>query len=357
MSPAKSKSPWHHKVNNPAQIGGIETSVLDNGLARNTRIAWINTGTGLRYKVVIDRGLDIVDAFYNQHSLAWHSHAGVVAPTPDANRDIEWLSSFGGGLLSTCGMTHVGPPETDEFGKRGIHGRFSNTPAILESIVQPDPVAGKLDMSITATIKQSRMFGPNLEMKRTISGRLGEPVIRIHDVITNYANTPAPLMVLYHCNYGWPLVDKGTQIIWRGSWSSRGRDIDSKTFNDRNDFKTCPAPIASHKGAGEGCGFIDVTADSKGLCHVGLYNPKLKLALAMTYSKKQMPCLTNWQHWGPGEYVTGIEPGNCYPVGQGQARRQKTLKHLAPGKSKTFNMEIAVLTREKQIKQFLKYQS
>ena len=56
---------WQNKVNNTAQIGGIETSVLDNGPGKGTRIAWVNTGTGLRYKVVIDRGLDIVDAFYN----------------------------------------------------------------------------------------------------------------------------------------------------------------------------------------------------------------------------------------------------------------------------------------------------
>jgi hypothetical protein len=66
---------WKHKISNPTQLGGIETAVLDNGTERGTRIAWINTGTGLRYKVVLDRAMDIVDTFYNQHSLAWLSHA------------------------------------------------------------------------------------------------------------------------------------------------------------------------------------------------------------------------------------------------------------------------------------------
>ncbi|MDQ4141641.1 MAG: aldose 1-epimerase family protein, partial [Bacteroidota bacterium] len=46
--------PWQDKISHPAQLGGIETAVLDNGLGRGTRIAWINTGTGLRYKVVLD---------------------------------------------------------------------------------------------------------------------------------------------------------------------------------------------------------------------------------------------------------------------------------------------------------------
>jgi len=108
---------WQDKVGNFAQIGGIETSVLDNGPGKGTRMAWVNTGSGLRYKVVIDRGLDIVDAFYNQYSLAWLSHGGVTAPRPDANRGLEWLWSFAGGLLTTCGLTHVGGPESDEFGE------------------------------------------------------------------------------------------------------------------------------------------------------------------------------------------------------------------------------------------------
>jgi hypothetical protein len=120
MAKKDSALAWRDKVGNSAQIGGIETSVLDNGLGKGTRIAWVNTGGGLRYKVVIDRGLDIVEAFYNQYSLAWLSHAGVTAPRPDANRGLEWLYSFAGGLLTTCGLTHVGGPETDEFGERGV---------------------------------------------------------------------------------------------------------------------------------------------------------------------------------------------------------------------------------------------
>ena len=58
---------WCDKIGNIQQIGGIETSVLDNGPACGSQIAWVNTGSGLRYKVVIDRCLDIMDAFYNHY--------------------------------------------------------------------------------------------------------------------------------------------------------------------------------------------------------------------------------------------------------------------------------------------------
>src|SRR5689334_20840825 len=93
---------WQDKISNHAQLGGIETSVLNNGLGNGTRIAWINTGSGLRYKVVLDRGMDIVDAFFNEHSLAWISHSGVTAAERFSDQGIDWLRTFAGGLLTTC---------------------------------------------------------------------------------------------------------------------------------------------------------------------------------------------------------------------------------------------------------------
>jgi len=354
MAKKDSAFAWRDKVGNVAQIGGIETSVLDNGLGKGTRIAWVNTGGGLRYKVVIDRGLDIAEAFYNQHSLVWLSHAGVTAARPDVNRGLEWLYSFAGGLMTTCGLTHVGGPENDEFGERGLHGRVSNLPAQIESIIQPDLLTGKLQMSMTGVIKQSRVFGPNLELRRTIASTLGEPAVRVHDVVANVGNTPAPHMILYHCNYGWPLVDEGTEIICKGEWASRGLDMDNAVFNSRRNFKKCSKPLESHRAGGEGCAFIDVEADKKRMCTVGLHNRKLGLALVLKYSKKQLPWLSNWQHWGPGEYVTALEPGTNPPIGQGKAREQKKLIHIAPGKSRTYDLEMAVLTGRKQIGDFLK---
>src|SRR5215217_4602885 len=117
---------WRDKISNTAQIGGIETSVLDNGAGRGTRIAWINTGAGLRYKVVIDRAMDIADAAFNQHNLSWISHTGVTPPQPLSNKGIDWLKTFGGGLMVTCGLDHVGGPESDGYGERGLHGEVSN---------------------------------------------------------------------------------------------------------------------------------------------------------------------------------------------------------------------------------------
>jgi len=348
------KSLWKDKISNNMQLGGIETSILDNGLGKGVRIAWINTGTGLRYKVVLDRGMDIADAFFNAHSLAWISHAGVTSPQPFSNKGIDWLRTFGGGLLTTCGLSHVGGPESDEFGNRGLHGNASNIPAEITSIIQPDPLNGNMEMSITGIIRETTCFGPSMEMKRTISGVLGEPVIKIRDEITNLGNSPAPHMLLYHLNCGWPLIDVGTAIVWKGNWNSMDNDPKNRIFNSNNDYKKCPAPMDAHAGFGEDVAFIDPTADAGGNCECGFVNQKLGIGISLTFNKIQLPWLINWQHWGKGEYVTALEPATNPPIGQSGARKNGTLIQIQPKEKRIYDLEIRALNQPEDLEKLLK---
>lgn len=345
---------WIGKISNPAQLGGIETSVIDNGSGRGTRIAWVNTGTGLRYKVVLDRAMDIADAFYNHHSLTWLSHLGITQPEPFSDQGLDWLRTFGGGFMVTCGLTHVGGPERDEYGERGLHGSISNVPAAVESIIQPDPLAGKMEMSITGIIKQAQLFGPSLQLRRTISGTIGKASIRIHDEVINRGNVEVPHMILYHCNFGWPLVDDGTEILWKGEWESPNGGLNNKTFREGNNFRKCPPPVKGHGGRGEAVAYIDIKPDRSGRCACGFYNSRIGLALALRFDKKQLPWLTNWQHWGKDEYVTGLEPGTNPPIGQAKARQDKQLIFLQPGEIRSYDLEFEVLEGKVKINEFLK---
>jgi hypothetical protein len=344
---------WKEKISNHAQLGGIETSVLDNGGGRGTRIAWINTGTGLRFKVVIDRGMDIADAFFNQHSLAWLSHGGITYPQPFSDQGINWLKTFGGGLLTTCGLTHVGGPESDEFGERGLHGQISNIPAEIISVIQPDPGTGNLEMSITGIIRETKPFGPSLELRRTISATLGRATIRIHDVVINKGNTPSPHMLLYHFNFGWPLADEGTDILWKGTWRPSRGDENAKIFKEGNDFKKCKPPLDDHLGTGEEVVLVDIEADDLGQSVCGLANRKINLAVALKFKKEQLPWFANWQHWGKGEYVTGLEPTTHPLTGQAKAREDGSLIFIRPGEVRTYELELNILHEEKSIQEFL----
>ena len=59
----ESQSLDHRKFILPAQVGGIDSYVIDEGPARGVRALCVNTGGGLRYRVLVDRGLDIDQAF------------------------------------------------------------------------------------------------------------------------------------------------------------------------------------------------------------------------------------------------------------------------------------------------------
>jgi hypothetical protein len=333
---------WQDKVSNHHQLGGIETSILDNGAGKGVRIAWINTGSGLRFKVVLDRAMDIAEAFYNKHSLAWISHLGVTPSDLSVISGTNWLNGFGGGLLTTCGLTHTGGPEKDEYGERGVHDRISHIRAMVESIVQPDLNKGNLRMSITGRMLQYSMFGPQLELKRTISAILGTSKITIEDEVTNLGNEPAPHMLLYHFNFGWPLIDEGTEISAPGVWKSRGRDSDNILFNSNNDYKKCKAPIDAHNKGGESVAFINIEPEPSGICECSISNHNIPLKVKLQFKKEQLPWLTNWQHWGRNEYVIGLEPGTHPPIGQSAARQNHTLLFIKPGETRFYETVLEV---------------
>ena len=66
------------KFENVQQIGGIQTAMLESptGSGQMRRVAQFRTGSGLQFTAALDRGGDIVDAFFNQHSLAFLSLNG-----------------------------------------------------------------------------------------------------------------------------------------------------------------------------------------------------------------------------------------------------------------------------------------
>src|SRR3954471_21632413 len=169
------------KFIHPAQAGGIERYVLDDGAGRGVRALCVNTGGGLRYRLLVDRGLDIDHAFFNEHSLAFLTHRGVSAPAGGLERGIDWLKTFPGGLLTSCGPFNIGAPSTDVGEDLPLHGPHSNTPAELEAVVQPDPHAGENEMSVVGVLRYGKLFGPNLTLRRTIRSWLGENAIEVAD--------------------------------------------------------------------------------------------------------------------------------------------------------------------------------
>ena len=340
-------------VLNTAQLGGIETSVLDNGPGRGSRIAWVNTGGGLRFKVLIDRGLDIFDADFLGQSLTWHSMTGVTTPSFAYSKGIDWLSSFYGGLVVSCGPTHVGAPFEEGGQQFGLHGSHSNTPAILESIVQPDLARGQKEMRIGALIRTSRVFGPNLELRRVISSELGSAAIHIIDQFTNCDDNRVPLAWLLHINFGFPLLEpEASTYCYRGKLSPiRGRD---EWFRDGFDYRAAPQPLEEHRGGGEYVTYIDPETIDGDRVLAGVVNKKRGLGVKVEFSKHDYPRLVNWQHWGPrGSYMGALEPTNAGVEGRPKDIERGWLQYLEPGESKTFRCTITATANQAELQMLL----
>src|SRR3989304_4981179 len=65
---------------------------------------------------------------------------------------------------------------------------------------------------VSGEVRQTRVFGENLVMRRHISTALGSNRICIEDVVTNGGFTPPPQMILYHVNIGFPLLNERSRL-------------------------------------------------------------------------------------------------------------------------------------------------
>ncbi|MAE60482.1 MAG: DUF4432 domain-containing protein [Planctomycetaceae bacterium] len=338
----------------PAQLGGIQTALLDDGPSRGVRVAYVNTGGGLRYTVSLDRGADLVDAALNQHSLAFLSSSGMKPASHAYNVGQDWLVGWPGGLMTTCGPEHIGHPREEPDGTvTNLHGRHSNTPATVESIVNPDPRDNRMEMSIAARIFDTRMFGPNLEMHRTIRSTLGENTISLTDVTTNRHPQVVDHALMYHCNFGWPLLDAGARIVLNGEAELWPAEMQTAPVpKDVNDFKKVIAPTKAFAGNYRGM-LCTPRPDSRGLNHIGLVNAKLGIAVELEFPAKELPQHLLWQNFDAGHYVLGMEP--LVGTAWGKGKDPKAARTLRGGQSRTTHLTIRVHSAKAAVAAFLRH--
>lgn len=349
--PMKDRGFDSEKFVNTAQIGGIERYTIDEGPGRGVRVLCVNTGAGLRYRVLADRGLDIDQACFHQHGLAFLPHHGVTAPSRAMDHGVDFLKNIPLGLLTTCGPTNIGPPCEDAGETLGLHGPHSNSVATIESVIQPDPRRGRMEMSVTGVIHYGALFGLNLELRRTIRSVLGTNRIDFVDEFFNAHNIPAPHAWLLHINFGYPLLDAGAEFcVDTDKVEPRQDSISLARFKDRDGYKRVPPPLKAHRGKTEVFGYLfPRPIDRQGRAMVGIVNRKLGIGVAIHYSTREFGRCGSWQHFGPGEYVAALEPMNGTVEKRNYDRERGLLDHIPPRGTKTYRYSIEVLSSQAQL--------
>jgi hypothetical protein len=305
------------------QFMDFRESTLPNG----SRIIEAYNSSGLTFTLLPDRGMDIWTAHYNGMPLTW------IAPgsphPPDYGKD--WLSMFNGGLLTTCGLTHVGPAEDG----RDIHGNFSRQRAQVTH--NGNFQDNQFTRELTAEIKQSQLFGEQISVTREYHISLGVPEIRLFDEVKNMGDMPVPFMMMYHCNLGYPLVHEGTKLIVAGD-DVYPRDAAAQAGVDtwqtyEAASEAYPEQVFFHhpKGLGSKPAYTEAILISE------------NIGLKFEWSTEFMPYLTQWKNTRQGIYVNGVEPGNCIPEGQNAARASGRLVILQPEEVHYFSLRLEIL--------------
>lgn len=323
------------------QLGGVRRFAWAEGREAGTEMIEVRTGAGLRYLVSPSRALDISLAEFGGVPLSWQSGNGDAHPAYYDNRGAEWLRTAVGGLLMTCGLSYVGAPGEDGGEAFGLHGRIHHLPAQQVAAYgrwQND----KYEMSISGLVEESRIFGENLRLTRTIRSRLGENRIRLTDVVENAGFTETPLMLLYHFNFGYPLLDEATRISFP-SQKVVARDAGVPLAG--YDAWNAPDPAYTERVYYH----EEMAADANGRLAVTIHNPHFPLpggerplSVRLTWQQSQLPKLVQWKMPGAGVHVLGIEPANCLVEGRAAERERGTLQTLAPGETRTFELELKI---------------
>ncbi len=332
------------RIGHLSQIGGLKPYTLSDGRAAGIRAVDFRTTQGLEFTVLLDRGMDISEARYKGMSLCWRSPAGDAAPAFYDSRGLGWLWTFFGGLLTTCGLTQTGPPNVDGEEELGLHGRISTAPAERVSYFE-EWSGDSLELRVSGVVREARLFGPHLEVRRTIRA-FGDGVgMEVRDRIVNTGARATPLMRLYHINVGFPLLDEGTELV---APTNKAEPRDAEAEDGKEQYAQMHGPV---RGYAEKVYFHSMKADAEGMVTCGVVNRKLSggLGLRLRYRLSELPNFTQWKMLGEREYVLGIEPGIGPVIGRSAAREEGGLRELEVGEEITAGFELEVVEGEEAL--------
>ncbi|MFZ4453858.1 DUF4432 family protein [Salibacterium aidingense] len=321
------------KVGDIRQLAGMERVKNLEGREKGNELIRVRNGNGLNFDIQMDRGMDIGRCECNGVPISWISPSGFASPPFYNSEGRKWEKTFGGGLITTCGLQTVGKPSEVGGEHYGLHGSISHTPGELiekNSYWINDTYIQKMKGRMIEVLDIGEVF----ELERTVYTSSNSNEIEIYDQVTNISYKSQYHAMMYHVNLGYPLLSESTKM--------RLPDSDMESINgnmaeERVDQfpppkeSASPTVILHHlKGPNEKTILVSnfITTLEK------------KLHLKMEWDTETMPKLTQWKHPGRGKYVMGLEPGNVSTKGRDVLIREGEMPALDPHESVSYSIKI-----------------
>jgi Domain of unknown function (DUF4432) len=313
-------------VGSLSQVAKVESLVQTNGPANGSRLLRLTTGGGLEVDIHPDRCLDLGQVTFRGIPMAWIESKGIAGPWAQAGSEGDFLRSFGGGLLATCGLDTFGPATIVDGVHYPMHGRIGLAAAEVTTARHDEGL-----LVVEGIIRQSRVFGENLVLHRRIESAVGSTVLSIRDTVTNEGSSNAGHMVLYHANFGWPLVAPGSTVQLN---ATEHRGVDERASQEPQSWSVLSGPRHDYEERVYVHGF-----DGIGRGVASLENPALNIRATLSFDTESLPALFQWKMLGEHTYALGLEPANYgYMHGRAPAEGDNTLPTLAPGESITHSL-------------------
>ena len=332
----------------------VRKSVLHSGRQEGVEIIEVNNGK-LRFSVVPTRGMSIYEVVMDDIRLGWDSPVkGLVHPkyvNLETRRGLGWLEGFNEWMVR-CGLEYFGAPGTDEFtdntGAKAtmdltLHGKICNTPAsVVEVTVQRE---APYTIAVRGRVDETALHGPKLEMWTQISTAPGAAAFAICDTVTNRSAVEQEFGILYHSNYGPPLMEQGARFF------GPVRQVTPMNEHAAKDVATYDVYRAAQPGFAEQVYCLRLWADANDRTQVMLRNASGTKAVSMAYSVKELPFFTLWKNPAATEdgYVTGLEPGTGFPRNRALERKFGRVPKLAAHQSRSFTIDFALHADKEQV--------
>ena len=349
MSKQESKEAFLARVGRLSQLGGISSLVCAEGRGKGIATLRVRTAAGLEFSVIPDKGMDLYEASFLGQSLCWHSPTGLVHPSYYSSRGLDWLETFAGGLLTTCGLTTVGSPSIDGGQELGLHGVISNTSA--EHVSWSETWDNDdCRFEIKGRVRETAVHGANLLLERTISTTLQSKAFTIEDRVENQGVRESPLMVLYHFNFGYPLLTENSQVF---ASPSKSDPIDGLSQESLSTWMMFEAPVRNQK---ERVYFHEMKRSANGWVTVVLVRDRNRpdFGIRLGYDATTLPEFVQWKMTGENHFVLGLEPGNCRTLGRAAERQRGTLQTIQPGEERRFRISFEVLDNAEAVQAAIK---
>lgn len=325
------------RTGNPHQVFYAQRMRLAEGKGDGLDVIEVENGV-LRLWVLPGRGLDLGRLSYHGVNLSFLSKGGFAQSAHYDSYQMEGLHTFAGGMLTTCGLRNVGGANECDGESFGFHGRIGQTPA-EELGIHYCLDGDKPFIRITGTVREARLFGTLLELHRCITVYYGEPSFTVEDCVRNLSPNKTEIMLLYHCNIGYPLLSEDAEFLTGNKFLRPVSEAAAKGVEKRYSFKP-PVPEEP-----EQCFYYTQRACSEGYAFGACVNEKLGLGLAVRSDPRELPLMCNWQSWASGDYAMGIEPATCYVDGRANNKRAGQLESLEAFGEKHVRLTFEALDR------------